>query len=526
MPAQLKKNLKITAAVTLSFLAAVFATFCVVHQDSLAELRRETQVKLDHFGASVFAPTDKYTYLPGLVSQYTQIETLLESPTKENILLSNVLLSDTNSRAGSTVLYVLSIEGKVIASSDYASARSFIGQDLSFRPYFKHAMQTGFGKFYGVGTVSGIPGYYVASAVKRDGVILGAVAVKVDLGDLNLGADKGKFEMGVTDKRGVVFLSTKPEWNYRPTIDLTKKVLGEIESERQYENTLRAKLPVEFNTVLSPTERLVTIPDNPDSAEGATRSYLLNKTPLRGSDWTVYILSPLDGVDLRAAIAAAVAAVTFGTIGLLILNSYQRRNRARERAKSRAELEQAHVLLEQKHRELQDANEELHRASITDPLTGAYNRRFFVEAFGKMAEMAQRYSSPVSVVLIDVDHFKKVNDIHGHSAGDKVLIALANLYRAEMRGSDVFARLGGEEFAMALYNSDAASSIQVADRLREKVSACSIEVEGKVISVTVSCGVALHTPATSTLDASMERADKALYRAKHGGRNRVALAGT
>jgi two-component system C4-dicarboxylate transport sensor histidine kinase DctB len=526
MPAQLKKNLKITAAVTVTFLAAVFTAFYVVRQDSLSELRRETQVKLDHFSASVFAPTDKYTYLPSLVAQYSEIQTLLADPSEKNVLNSNMLLSDINGRAGAAVLYVLSSEGIAIASSDYAAHETIVGKNLSFRPYFTDAMATGSGRFYGVGTISGVPGYYVASAVKRNGVIVGAVVAKVDLRDLYLGSDKGKFEMGVTDKLGVVFLSTKPDWNYRPTVKLTASLLNQIKRERQYENQLRAMLPVEFANELSPAERIATIADHPDDPDSIKRTYLMNRTPLRGSDWTVYILSPMDTVELRAAIAAGIAAITFGTLGLLVLNGYQRRHLASERARSRAELEQAHVLLEQKHRELQDANEELHRASITDPLTGAYNRRFFVEAFAKLSEMAQRYNSPLSIVLIDVDHFKKVNDIHGHSAGDKVLIALADLYRAEMRGSDVFARLGGEEFAMALHNSDAASSIQVAERLREKVMGRPVEVDGQVINITVSCGVALHTPALASLDSTMERADKALYRAKHSGRNRVALAGS
>jgi len=167
----------------------------------------------------------------------------------------------------------------------------------------------------------------------------------------------------------------------------------------------------------------------------------------------------------------------------------------------------------------------LYESATRDPLTRAVNRRGFEEALAKEFAYARRHASPLSVVAFDVDHFKKVNDTHGHPGGDYVLRRLGEIVSASIRTEDVFARVGGEEFVIVLRGIATKEAVACAERLRAKVEATAFETEGKRIPVTISLGVATlaggeHTTSKSLLEA----ADRALYQAKGSGRNRVCAA--
>ena len=176
---------------------------------------------------------------------------------------------------------------------------------------------------------------------------------------------------------------------------------------------------------------------------------------------------------------------------------------------------------------LDRAREELHLMSITDPLTGASNRRHFMERLVGEAERSLRDGTPLSVAMIDIDNFKSVNDQHGHLAGDEVLRRLARACMAQMRAGDTFARFGGEEFAVLLAATPIDQALHWLDRLREQVAQLRVELPGGSLAVTVSIGLA--SPAVvsvhphAQIDAALRLADEALYRAKREGKNRVAL---
>jgi len=165
--------------------------------------------------------------------------------------------------------------------------------------------------------------------------------------------------------------------------------------------------------------------------------------------------------------------------------------------------------------------EELRRMAATDPLTGLPNRREFMSALGSEWERARRYGHPSSLLMVDIDHFKKVNDLHGHAAGDEALRQLAECMRGELRTTDLPARLGGEEFAVLLPMTDALAAIEIAERLRQRVVATIISWEDKSFSISISVGVACVDSGSSSSDACLARADAALYRAKQTGRNKV-----
>jgi diguanylate cyclase (GGDEF)-like protein len=168
-------------------------------------------------------------------------------------------------------------------------------------------------------------------------------------------------------------------------------------------------------------------------------------------------------------------------------------------------------------------HDEIHRLTLLDPLTGAHNRRSLAEFLERELDRAARYSRPFAVILIDADHFKQVNDNHGHLGGDAVLKGLAVRLRNVARAEGMVARYGGEEFAIALPETDLAGAVVAADRFRRAVAVAPFEFNGTGIALTVSIGAAAFAPGVPGGDL-LQTADGRLYEAKRGGRNRVVPA--
>ena len=167
-------------------------------------------------------------------------------------------------------------------------------------------------------------------------------------------------------------------------------------------------------------------------------------------------------------------------------------------------------------------HENLMSSALRDGLTRLFNKRYFTERLDSELKFAQRHNTALSLLMLDLDHFKKVNDTLGHLAGDNVLAAIANTLLRAVRNEDVVARFGGEEIAIILRAIEIDSAYVMAERLRRLVEATKIDFDGKQLRATVSIGCAGY-PSTpcKTPEQLVEAADKALYRAKHGGRNRV-----
>ncbi len=167
--------------------------------------------------------------------------------------------------------------------------------------------------------------------------------------------------------------------------------------------------------------------------------------------------------------------------------------------------------------------EQLRQLSVSDPLTGVWNRRRLQQDIAIELERAQQGGAPCSLLVIDVDHFKSINDRFGHSVGDEVLRMMAERSRAHLRDRDVLARIGGEEFAVLLSGTGAKEAEAVARRLLRELCLPVITGAGLVIDVSVSIGVTTGKPGEAAVDALMERGDRALYRAKASGRGRVVI---
>lgn len=186
----------------------------------------------------------------------------------------------------------------------------------------------------------------------------------------------------------------------------------------------------------------------------------------------------------------------------------------------RAQLERD--LIDEKERADRFAAEMASLANIDD-LTGLATRRFFLDQLDTMAATARRNRQPLTLAMIDIDHFKPINDTFGHAVGDAVLMAIGAACRTAVRSDDVIGRLGGEEFAMLMPLTDQETAFRIVDRLREAVAAIAIPTnDGRSVSVTISVGMAMF--ADQQIDRLLLDADRALYLAKERGRNRIVLA--
>ncbi len=247
---------------------------------------------------------------------------------------------------------------------------------------------------------------------------------------------------------------------------------------------------------------------------------------LRATDWgqSMYVIM-LTGVETEDKIVEAFEAGVDDYITKPVNN---RALNARMRAalhyvKLLGMWEQDRSQLKQFAAELAISNRRLEHAAMTDLLTGLPNRRAGLDALGRAWSAAQRTGQAVAALMIDVDHFKAVNDCHGHAVGDLVLREVAQAIQAAARRHDRVSRMGGEEFLLVCHDADPQMALLAAERLRHMVAALGIRLGDAEVHITISIGVASREAHMRTADELVSGADKALYAAKHAGRNRVCL---
>ncbi len=171
--------------------------------------------------------------------------------------------------------------------------------------------------------------------------------------------------------------------------------------------------------------------------------------------------------------------------------------------------------------EVQTLQEQLREQALRDPLTGLYNRRYLDETIARELGRAARNSQPVGIVMCDLDHFKRVNDEHGHLCGDEVLRVFAELLRQHARSSDIVCRFGGEEFVMCLPDMSAAGAYRRAEEVRAELGSRRIVLGATVVQMTASFGVATFPENGQTMDSLIRAVDAAMYQAKGAGRDRA-----
>ena len=247
---------------------------------------------------------------------------------------------------------------------------------------------------------------------------------------------------------------------------------------------------------------------------------------LRATDWgqSMYVLM-LTGVDTEEEIVEAFEAGVDDYVTKPVnLRALSARMRAALHYVQLLEAwERDRAQLKQFASELAISNRKLEHLALTDLLTGLPNRRAGMATLSQAWSAATRSRQGMSVMMVDIDRFKSINDTHGHAVGDRVLADVARLLRASARNDDHVIRLGGEEFLVICQNTDLRSSLEAAERLRRKVAAASIEAGRALLHVSISIGVASRESTMPDPDSMLAAADQALYAAKQGGRDRVCL---
>jgi diguanylate cyclase (GGDEF)-like protein len=232
----------------------------------------------------------------------------------------------------------------------------------------------------------------------------------------------------------------------------------------------------------------------------------------------VHAFAPLEGA------LSAPDLLLRGAITILVIATQFRTESDSARIELRKWADQLETESRQLEQTIEERNNELREKAATDFLTGLPNRRHFLQRAEQEIARARRYGHALSLLMIDIDHFKAINDGFGHPAGDRAIVAVARHCAETGRSSDLAGRLGGEEFAMLLPEAGQAEAQAVAERLRQGAQSLQVIEEGRLVPIRVSIGIACLEAADTGPDTLLARADRALYAAKHAGRDCVRCA--
>lgn len=349
--------------------------------------------RLEGFSAALFSPIDKYDYLPEITAEHPLVSAALEFPEDPvRIQRLNTYLENLNRTARTEAIYVLDERGLTIASSNWHDPVTFLGNNYYFRPYYRDAIAHGRGRFFGVGTVSQLPGYYLSHRVNTPRQLRGVVVVKVDLGDLDARWDDGQDTMVVTDENGIAFLSSHKEWKYRALRALNPRTLAELERTQQYGARLMSPVQLMQERKLENGDRIVRVIEQDGGARAPVRRFLARVSSLQGSKWEVGIYTPLADIESRAR-QAALTLVAVATVLILLLMYFQLIRRRRiEKEESQRALQKAHQELEANHQELGRIVDELASAIAEADRANRAKSEF-------LANMSHEIRTPMNAIL-------------------------------------------------------------------------------------------------------------------------------
>ena len=329
-----------------------FGAHRFAQQLGLAELQTTGLHRLDLYTASLEREIGKYAFLPGTLGLERDVLALLGQADDGKLAHQvNAYLEQLNERAGTLSIYVINTAGTVVAASNWRRADSFIGEDLSFRPYFREAMAGGSGRFFGIGTTRGQPGYYLASTLSDESRTLGVAVIKVSLEQLEKSWSTVEAPAMVTDENGVVILGSVADWKFTTLRPLDEATRSAFDQTQQYNRRALKPLGMTEIAEFEHGARLVSIArDGPEivAVYPVTGRFLAQSRPLPGAPWTLTVLSHLEQVDEIAQSRAMVAVVGAAFLFMLGLMLDQRRRRLKDRLAAREALQKAHDELERK----------------------------------------------------------------------------------------------------------------------------------------------------------------------------------
>nr|WP_232448018.1 ATP-binding protein [Burkholderia ubonensis] len=430
----LKRRLLVLVALAAVLAAACALTWTVTWQRGVGELQRNAAVRVDRTTNALKSTLDRYESLPYLLGSHPYVQELLAEPKRADYAArANRYLEDLNQHAHATVTYLVGADGLCVAASNWRAPDSFIGIEYRFRPYFIDAMNGRVGRFFGIGTISRDPGYYISQPVWRDGRIVGVVVVKLNL-EWFQGADASE-PLVVADDHGVVFLSSVPAWKYHTLKPLAGPVAASIFETRQYAQQPVTPLPLRVEQVLDRDAQIVRL----GPGRRAPR-YLATQRRIGEPDWLLVTLAPLAPVDADARNATIVTGFGFVSIALLAFYWRMRRARVREMIRGRALLQQAYAELnrrvEERTADLSEANAQLQkevgeRIRAEQDLRAAHDELIQASKLAALGQMAagitHELNQPLAALRSFSDNTRVLLDRGEQAAARENLEAIAAL---------------------------------------------------------------------------------------------------
>ncbi|AJY06779.1 his Kinase A domain protein [Burkholderia vietnamiensis LMG 10929] len=430
----MKRRLYILVVLAAALAAACALTWSITWQRGVAELQRNAAVRVNRTTSALKSTLDRYESLPYLLGSHPYVQDLLAEPQRADLTArANRYLEDLNEHAHATVTYVVGADGLCVAASNWRAPDSFVGIEYRFRPYFIDAMNGRVGRFFGIGTISRDPGYYISQPVWRDGRIAGVVVVKLNL-EWFQGADASE-PLVVADDHGVVFLSSVPAWKYHTLHPLTEPVAASIYETRQYAQQPVTPLPLRVEQVLGADAEIVRV-----GAGRRAPRFLASKRRIGEPDWLLVTLAPLAPVDADARNATIVTGFGFVSIALLAFYWRMRRARVREMIRGRALLQQAYAELnrrvEERTADLSQANAQLQkevgdRIRAEQELRAAHDELIQASKLAALGQMAagitHELNQPLAALRSFSDNTRVLLDRGEQGAARENLEAIAAL---------------------------------------------------------------------------------------------------
>ena len=342
---RLLPSLRLPLLVILLMLGCGYLAYHLSEQAGLRALAENGERQLELHARAVESAISTHTYLPSLLELESGVSRLLLEPSEARRQRVNQYLEGLNQRSGSRAVYLLDRSGRVVATSNWRDADSFQGEDLAFRAYFQDALQGKPGRFYGIGSTTGEPGYYLAHGLRHDGRIIGVAVAKIRLDPLEERWQRAQLEAFVSDENGIVILSSDPARRFKSVRPLDAERRAQLAASLQYHWTRFEELQPLARQRLSADAELLTLPAGPNAQPV---SYLAQTLRLNDPPWDFTLLSPVADVQRAAASHGMLAAVAVALLAFLLIAWNERRKTLATRLAAREALEQANSQLERK----------------------------------------------------------------------------------------------------------------------------------------------------------------------------------
>ena len=436
--AHVTRRILVFFALFAALVACCALTWYIAWRSGIDELRLNAAARVDRTTNTLKSTLDRYEYLPYLLSRHPIVQNALDHPDPANVERANRYLEDLNARAHATVTYLIRANGLCVAASNWSGADSFVGVDYNFRPYFVDAMKGGVGRFFGIGTISTEPGYYISQPVYRDGTkeIIGVAVVKLNLEWLQ-GADASE-PLIVTDDHGVIFLSSVPAWKYHTVRPLPQNIEASVYATRQYAQQAITPLPMTIVKTLEGGAQIVRVGGGRDGHRAP--AYLATHRSIGEPEWQLITMAALDPVESAAQNAVIVTALVFVSLCLLAFYWRMRRTRVRDMIRSRELLQTAYAELNQRVAErtadLSEANAQLirevnERTRAEQDLRAAHDELIQASKLAALGQMAagitHELNQPLAALRSFSDNTRVLIERGDQAAARENLEAIASL---------------------------------------------------------------------------------------------------